>query len=85
MTEHRMTITRAEHGRGGEFSADVEVDGRTVGRVERGWAMGGSRRGEYRATVDGRIVASGRTLTELRAELREHFATDGWPDARESW
>jgi hypothetical protein len=81
---YRMRFTRVERGRRGEYRADVEVDGRTVARVERSWAMGGMRRNEYRAIAFGRIVASGRTLEDLKAELREWLA-DEYPDARESW
>lgn len=80
----RLTFTNIERGRGGEYRANIVLDGVMVGRVERGWSMGGARASEYRATIGGHLVASGPTLRDLREELREHFAAE-YPDARESW
>lgn len=81
----RMRLTHATRLRR-EYRADIEVDGRTVGYVERQQSnkMLGYRAGDYRAFVDGRIAATGGTLTELREGLREHFANE-YPDAKESW
>lgn len=57
------------HGR--EYRAEVFVDGELVGRAERGWSQGGYRANEYVARVDSLAVATGRTLADLRDELRE--------------
>lgn len=43
----------------------------TVGFVERGMSQGGYRASDYQARVNGRIVATGRTLRDLEDELRE--------------
>lgn len=83
MTRLRLTnVSRLRR----EYRADIEIDGRTVGQVtrEQSSKMLGYRAGTYRAHVDGRIVATGDTLEELREGLRERFAAE-WPDARESW
>lgn len=82
----RLRFTQARRGPGREYRAEIEVDGRTVGRVERQQSskMLGYRAADYRAFVDGRIAATGETLAELRDELREHFAAE-YPDASESW
>jgi len=79
-----MRLTNPVRGSRGEYRADVEVDGRTVAHVERGWNQGGFRANDYRSISGGRIVATGRTLVELRQELREWLAEE-YVDARESW
>lgn len=83
-TTVRIRFTKVVRGRGREYAADLELDDQRVGRVERAWSMGGMRAKDYRAIIAGTIVATGETLAELRAELREHFAHE-YADARESW
>lgn len=67
-----------------QYSAEVEVDDRTVARIERGWSQGGYRANDYIARSGHTIVATGRTLAELREELREWLASE-YTDARDSW
>ena len=71
---HRFTITNASRLRH-EYRADIEVDGRTVGYVERAQSGrgGGFRAGQYRAHVGNLIVATGSTLAELRTRTAQRL------------
>lgn len=51
-----------------EYQADLLRDGKIVGHVERG-QTNGFHGGIYRAVVDGREIASGRTLQSLLEDL----------------
>jgi hypothetical protein len=54
----------------GRYVAELHVNGKHVGRVERGYSEG--RRGsEYVALVDGIHVAEARTLADLREQVVE--------------
>jgi hypothetical protein len=55
------------------------VDDEIVGRVERGMNQGGYRANEYRAFQGYTIIATARTLTDLKADIREHFEAEGLP------
>ncbi len=63
------TITDMERNRR-EYRADLRRNGKLVGHVERGWRSGYHARG-YTAHIDGKIVASGDTLADIRQELAE--------------
>jgi hypothetical protein len=86
MAKARFQLTNVRRGIGREYQADIEIDGRTVGRVERAESGkgGGFRAGQYRAKIGHLTVATGETLADLREELREHFAEE-YPDASGSW
>lgn len=64
-------IVDPERELGGHYRAILMLDGRVVGRVERGWSQGGRRADEYVAKVGHLTVADARTLADLRAELRD--------------
>lgn len=64
-------VERERYGRSQRYRADLLLDGEQVGCVERGWSQGGYRSDEYVARVERVAVASGRTLDDLRAELRD--------------
>lgn len=75
-TDFRLTNAyRLRH----EYRADIEVDGRVVGYVERAQdgRGGGYHAGQYIAKVERKVAATGRTLAELRSELRDHFTEEG--------
>lgn len=67
----RIRLVNASRERPNRYRADLTLDGRKVGIVERGWSQGG--RGSYRyvALVNGLTVAMGETLADLRGELAE--------------
>lgn len=71
---HRLRFSNAVRSSGGEYSADIVLDGNVVGTVSRpGSRKGGGfgyRSNDYRARIDGRIVATGSTVAEVRDELR---------------
>lgn len=53
-----------------QYQAKLLINGVEIGRVERGLTTGFGRN-EYCARVEGITVASGRTINDLKAEIRE--------------
>jgi hypothetical protein len=65
------SLRNPNRSHGGQYHADLWLDGKCVGRVERAMNMGGYRASDYKAIVGGTTVATGHTLDDLRVELRD--------------
>lgn len=61
---------------GRQYRAFLSVNGSEVGVVERGWNQGGYRADDYVARIGRWKLAAGRTLADLRHELRDPAVQD---------
>lgn len=80
-----LALGNVERERPNRYRADLIVYGVKVGRVERGWSMGGRGASRYVAWADGVTVAEDRTLTGLREELREWIAEERQMEHQAIW
>jgi hypothetical protein len=76
----RATITNGSRSRD-QYNADLELDGSKVGTVEKGMNMGGYRASYYVAKVGATVIAAGRTLQDLREDLRDPLVLTDIEDA----
>lgn len=64
-----------------QYEAKLVVDNEIIGHVERGFRQGGLGAGKvYTAWVNGTMVASGRTLSDLREELKDWYVQEYTPN-----
>jgi hypothetical protein len=81
-TPPRIRFTGVTHSGARGYDAVIEADGVPVGRVHRPDRPSGLgyRSADYRATIEGRTVATGRTIADIKADLAEEFAGGRPPD-----
>jgi membrane-associated protease RseP (regulator of RpoE activity) len=66
----RIQIANSSRVRG-QYEADLLVDGRKVGKVEKGFVQSGFRAGDYIVWVNGTRITYAPTLQEVKEDLRD--------------